>query len=149
QLVESLGAASTIKRFCLEGYASEKTERSFIGLLRSIYHSSRYNIYLSSTTELATKIFTIAVLWAGSYFVIQRQLSPGELMSFYALIGYFTGPASSLIGANKGVQDALIASDRLFEIIDLEIETNKLNKVRLSRELIGDIQFTNVTFRYG
>jgi ATP-binding cassette subfamily B protein len=65
QLVESLGAASTIKRFCLEGYASEKTERSFIGLLRSIYHSSRYNIFLSSTTELATKIFTIRCIVGG------------------------------------------------------------------------------------
>lgn len=81
--------------------------------------------------------------------MIQRQLSPGELLSFYALIGYFTGPASSLIGANKSMQDALIASDRLFEIIDLEIESDNLNKVKLNAELIGNIEFNNVTFRYG
>ncbi len=149
QLVESLNAVGTIKRFGLEGYANDKTESKFISLLRSIYKSSVYGIYISSGAEFVTRIFTIILLWAGSYYVIQRELSPGELLSFYALIGYFTGPASALIGANKSIQDALIASDRLFEIIDLEIESDNLNKVKLSAELIGDIQFNNATFRYG
>jgi ATP-binding cassette subfamily B protein len=50
-------------------------------------------------------------------------------MSFYALIGYFTGPASSLIGANKSVQDAMIAADRLFEIIDLDVEKIETGRI--------------------
>lgn len=149
QLVESLNAAGTIKRFGLEEYSNDRTENRFISLLRSIYKSTVYSIYIGSAAEFITRLFTIILLWAGSYFVIQRQLSPGELLSFYALIGYFTGPASSLIGANKSMQDALIASDRLFEIIDLEIESDNLNKVKLNSELIGDIQFNNITFRYG
>ena len=149
QLVESLNAAGTIKRFGLEAYANEKTENSFIRLLRSIYKSSVYGIYIGSGAEFTTRLFTIIVLWAGSYFVIQRALSPGELLSFYALIGYFTGPAASLIGSNKSIQDALIAADRLFEIIDLEVETSDANKVTLTPELIGDIQFSKVCFRYG
>ena len=46
------------------------------------------------------------------------------LFSFYTLIGYFTGPAASLIGANRTIQDVLIAADRLFEIMDLEMEND-------------------------
>ena len=149
QLVESLNAVGTIKRFGLERFANEKTESKFIGLLRSIYKSSIYGIYIGSSAEFVTRLFTIILLWSGSYFVLQRQLSPGELLSFYALIGYFTGPASSLIGANKSIQDALIAADRLFEIIDLEIENDNVHKVKLNAGLIGDIQFNNATFRYG
>ena len=76
-------------------------------------------------------------------------MSPGELLSFYALVGYFTGPATSLIGANKNIQDALIAADRLFEIIDLETESSNESKVDLSPELIGDIEIKNAHFRYG
>jgi ATP-binding cassette subfamily B protein len=109
QLVESLNAVGTIKRFGLEEYSNDKTESKFISLLRSIYKSSIYGIYIGTSAEFATRLFTIILLWAGSYFVIQRDLSPGELLSFYALIGYLTGPASSLIGANKSIQDALIA----------------------------------------
>lgn len=149
QLVESLNAIGTVKRFGLEEYANVKTENKFIQLLRSIYKSSTYGLYLGTTSEFFTRLFTIILLWAGSYFVINRELTPGELLSFYALIGYFTGPAASLIGANKNIQDALIAADRLFEIIDLEIESSNENKIALIPELIGDIHFNNVSFRYG
>lgn len=149
QLVESLNAAGTIKRFGLEEYANIKTENKFIVLLQSIYKSSIKGLYLGTSSEFITHLFTILILWAGSYFVINRELTPGELLSFYALTGYFTGPAASLLGANKSVQDALIAADRLFEIIDLETESSNENKVALTPDLIGDIEINNVHFRYG
>ncbi len=149
QLVESLNAVGTVKRFGLEEYANVRTENKFIQLLQSIYKSSIYGLYIGTSSDFVTKLFTILLLWAGSYFVINRELTPGELLSFYALIGYFTGPAASLIGANKSIQDALIAADRLFEIIDLETEAANENKVELTPGLIGDIHFNNVSFRYG
>ena len=149
QLVESLNAVGTIKRFRLEEYANNRTENRFIILLKTIYKTSIQGLYFSSTTDFFNKFLTIAILWSGSYFVINRELTPGELLSFYALIGYFTSPLASLIGANKSIQEAMIAADRLFEIIDLETESSDLNKVSLTPELIGDIQFNNVQFRYG
>jgi len=80
--------------------------------------------------------------------VLDRQITVGELMSFYAIIGYFMSPVASLIGANKQIQNALIAADRLFEIMDLEREEND-EKVILKKEKIGDITFKKVAFRYG
>ncbi len=149
QLVESLNAAGTIKRFGLEEYATIKTENRFIVLLKNIYTSSIKGLYIGTASDFVSKAFTIIILWTGGYFVINRELSPGELLSFYALIGYFTGPATALIGANKNIQDALISADRLFEIIDLETEFANENKIELTRELVGDICFNNVYFRYG
>ncbi len=55
---------------------------------------------------------------------------------------------AGLIGANKQIQNAMIAADRLFEIMDLEQEEST-EKMVLSKEKIGDIQFKNVNFRYG
>lgn len=149
QLVESLNAVGTIKRFGLETYTNEKTEDRFFNLLNSIYKSSIYSLYLGTGAEFFTRLFTIGLLWTGSYFVINRELSPGELLSFYALIGYFTGPASSLIGANKQIQEALIAADRLFEIIDLETETAGQHNIHLKPGQVDDIVFNNIHFRYG
>lgn len=116
---------------------------------KKLHKTGIYGLYIGNTSEFFTRLFTIILLWAGSYFVINRELSPGELLSFYALIGYFTGPAASLIGANRNMQDAVIAADRLFEIIDLETESSNENKVELTPGLVGDIHFNNVTFRYG
>ncbi len=149
QLVESLNVASTVKRMGLEEYSNEKTESRFIPLLNAIYRSSMYNLYITNSLEFTTRLFTIIILWTGSYFVIYRELTPGELLSFYALIGYFTGPAASLVGANKNMQDALIAADRLFEIIDLETESLDEKKIELTPELVQDINFNNVSFWYG
>lgn len=149
QLVESLNAVGTVKKFGLESFSNEKTESKFIALLRTIYKTGIYSLSIGNSVEFFTRLFTILLLWLGAYFVIQRELTPGELLSFYALVGYFTGPASSLIGANKSIQEALIAADRLFEIIDLETETNAESKVELTSDLVGDIQLQNIHFRYG
>jgi ATP-binding cassette subfamily B protein len=148
QLVESLQAVSTIKRFGLENFSNEKMEGKFIRLLETIFAAGTNAIRLGNINELISRLLTIVILWAGSYYVIQRQLTPGELLSFYTLIGYFTGPASTLIGMNRNMQDALVAADRLFEIMDLEREEN-LNKMELNRLMVSVIRFKNVSFRYG
>lgn len=148
QLVESLNTISTIKRFGLEEHANMKTESRFIRLLRTIYRSNLFNIYSGNVASFATSLLVVILLWTGAYMVVNRSLSAGELLSFYALIGYFTGPAMGIIGANKSMQDALIAADRLFEIMDLEQE-DSTHKIKLAPGTTGDIVFQDVGFRYG
>jgi ATP-binding cassette subfamily B protein len=148
QLVESLNAAGTIKRFGLEDFSNLKTETRFVSLLEIIYKSGLNAIFSSSSTGLVSQLITILVLWAGSGYAIGSQITPGELLSFYSIVGYFTGPVTSLIGFNRNLQDARIASDRLFEIFDLEIE-DESNKIELKPDMVNDIHFENVKFRYG
>jgi ATP-binding cassette, subfamily C, bacteriocin exporter len=148
QLVESLNSVATIKRFSLEESANMKTETKFVSLLKTIYKSSIVNINIGNASSFATSAMVIILLWSGSLFVIDRQLTPGELLSFYALAGYFTGPAMSLIGANKSMQDALIAADRLFEIMDLQQEERE-DKLVLQRDMAGDVIINDISFRYG
>ena len=148
QLVESLNAISTIKQFGLEGFANIKTETRFIRLLRSVYRSGINSVFSSNSTQFFSRLFTIILLWCGGYYVLDGLITPGELLSFYAIVGYFTGPVGQLIGMNKTIQDAMIASDRLFEIMDLDKEKEN-NRVNLMPELIGDIRFQDVKFRYG
>ena len=148
QLVESLNAVGTIKRFGLEDYANIKTETRFVNLLKMGYSSAMNGIFSGTASQTISRLFTIVLLWCGTFFVIDKEITPGELMSFYAIIGYFTGPISSLIGANKTIQNALIAADRLFEIMDLEREDGE-NKFKITADKVGDIAFKNVDFRYG
>ncbi|GAB1856812.1 peptidase domain-containing ABC transporter [Flavobacteriaceae bacterium MHTCC 0001] len=148
QLVESLNAVGTIKRFGLESFANIKTETRFISLLKIGYKSALNSVFSGTSSNTIAQLFTIILLWCGSYYVIEREITAGELMSFYAIIGYFTSPVAGLIGANKEIQNALIAADRLFEIMDLEREASG-NTMTLTPEAIGDITFKNVRFRYG
>ncbi|MDQ6828836.1 MAG: peptidase domain-containing ABC transporter [Gemmatimonadota bacterium] len=148
QFVESLNAASTIKRFGLEQHAGLRTETRVVRLLRVVYDAAIAAILSGGGTELVSRLATIALLWVGAALVLAQRLTPGQLMSCYALLAYLTGPVTSLIGANRAAQDALIAADRLFEIMDLERE-EQTPGVALSSDLIGDIRFHDVSFRYG
>ncbi|WP_400071536.1 peptidase domain-containing ABC transporter [Zobellia russellii] len=148
QLVESLNAVKTIKQFGVEDFANFKTEIRFTKLLKSIYSSGMNTIFSGNSTEFLSRLFTIVLLWSGSYFVIDQEITPGELLSFYALIGYFTGPFTSIVGMNKTIQNAMIASDRLFEIMDLEREAVE-NKMDITADDIGDIALRNIDFSYG
>lgn len=148
QLVESLNAVGTIKRFGLEEHTNLKTELRFVEMLKTVYRSGKNGMFSSLSSSMVSQLFTVVLLWFGAGYVLSNQITPGELLSFYAIIGYFTGPVASIIGFNKTLQDALIASDRLFEIMDLEQE-DETNKVELTHELIGDLRFQNVSFKYG
>jgi len=148
QLVESLNAAGTIKRFSLEGMANLKTETRFIGLLESVYKSGLNSIFASTSSGFLTQIITVIVLWIGTAYVLNTHITAGELLSFYALIGYFTGPVTGIINYNRTLQDARIAADRLFEIFDLDAEEDN-GKIDLVPDLVGDIYFEKVCFRYG
>lgn len=148
QLVESLNSVKTIKQFGLEDFANIKTETRFITLLKTIYKSGINSVFAGNSSEFLNRAFVIILLWTGSYFVIDQSITPGELLSFYAILGYFTSPAAQLVGMNKTIQNALIASDRLFEIMDLEREADD-DKIELRKDLIGDIRFENIKFSYG
>ena len=50
---------------------------------------------------------------------------------------------------NKTAQNALIAADRLFEIMDLEREDKVARTIQLEKENLSNITFKDVYFRYG
>ncbi|KPM33327.1 ABC-type bacteriocin transporter [Croceitalea dokdonensis DOKDO 023] len=148
QLVESLNSVGTIKRFGLEGFSNVKTETRFVRLLNTGYKSALNSIFSGTSSNTIAQVFVIVLLWAGSGFVIDKEITPGELLSFYAIVGYFTGPLMGLVSANKEIQNAMIAPDRLFEILDLEREEED-NKVAITPAKLGDIVFDKVCFSYG
>lgn len=149
QLVESLNSISTIKRFGIESFANLKTEMRFVHLLRNTYTSMYGAILANGGIEFISAGVTVAVLWAGSNFVIDQEITPGTLMVFYSLIGYILTPIGKLISSNQTIQDAMIAADRLFQIMDLECEQDESGKIVLEPEMVGDIKFEKVAFRYG
>ena len=148
QLVESINTAGTVKRFGLEEYEDIKTENRFVTYIKTVYKSSINALWANMGSSGISRLFTIILLWAGTFFVLDNIITSGELMSFYSLTSYFIGPIASLIGINRVYQDAKIAASRLFEIMDLDVEEVD-GKIRFSKGQVGDITFEHVDFRYG
>jgi ATP-binding cassette subfamily B protein len=147
QLVESIQGVATIRRFNVAESFNLKTKNSFIPLMRAFFSGGRNGILFGHITEGLTGLLIIVILWQGSSLVQDGILNTGELMSFYILTALFAMPVQSLIGANRSMQDALIAADRLFEITDLELENEAKGSIEEFPE--GDLVFNGVGFKYG
>ncbi|MFZ5989491.1 MAG: peptidase domain-containing ABC transporter [Bacillota bacterium] len=149
-LVESIKGIETVKAFNSETKTRVNTEKKLDKLMASTFKGSLIRISLSSLTGLTAGLGGILILWVGTYNIMEGRMSPGQLLAFNALLVYFLVPIRNLIDLQPLIQTAVVASSRLGEILDLEIEKNysKENKVHLT-SLKGDIEFKNVDFRYG
>lgn len=74
----------------------------------------------------------------------------GQLITYNSLLAYFLQPIQNLINLQPTLQTAIVAADRLGEILDLEAEKhNDEDKKIQPASLKGDIKFDRVSFRYG
>ena len=147
QLVESLNAQPVIRAFQLEEPMALRTETRLVRLLRPVWDAANSGLMVSSVAGFITQAYTIGLLWVGASQVLQAGLTAGQLMSCYTLAGFLAGPITALVGMNSAIREALIATDRLYEIIDLECEKDT-GTMELLPDQLGDIRFEDVTFKY-
>ena len=147
-MVETVSAISTLRGLGLEMVASKGAEHRLVRLLRPVYSVGRNAILSGAGSEAISRLATVALLWAGAALVLRQQLTAGQLMSLYALNAHLGVPIIALIGANRQIQDALIAVDRLFDVLDLEQEAD--SSVTIVPPVNQDgIHFDDVWFRFG
>ncbi len=148
-LVSSVTGISTVRSFGAQEAQNIRAEQGFVRLL-GLSRDATYQSMISSTASgVVSGLGMVGLLWLGSRLVLENVLSVGALMSFNTLLGYVMSSAGNLVGTQHTVQDALIAADRLFEILALETE-EALHKgsFSLASEDMNTVAFENVSFRY-
>lgn len=149
-LVESLNGIETVKAFNAEDESKLKTETRFIKLLKTILKMGKIETLRSALTGTVGTIGGIAILWIGSMHVIKGQLSIGQLLVFNSLLVYFIDPVKNLINLQPMMQMAIVASDRLGEILDLELEKDENDSKKMKpQSLSGCIEIKDLDFQYG
>lgn len=149
-LVESFNGIATVKAFNAEQEVNYQTEKRFVKLMRSSFKLGTINNIQSNIKSGIRLIFGVVILWIGGYECITGVLSVGQLLAFNSLLAYFLDPIENLINLQGEIQTAVVAAERLGEILDLELEKSiDENKKINASTLNGDIEFRNVDFRYG
>ena len=149
-LVESLNGIQTVKAYNAERKANRETEIKFVKLLKSIFDLSWVSNLQSSLKIFVELVGGVVILWVGSVCVIKGQITIGQLITFNSLLVYFLDPVKNLINLQPQMQTAVVAADRLGEILDLEAEKGENERKKLCPDsLSGDIVFKDISFRYG
>ena len=150
-IVESMNGIQTVKAFNSERKVQVDTEFKFVKLLKSIFSLSSIVNIQDALKMLVETVGGIVILWIGAYNVLRGNMTVGSLVSYNALLAYFLDPIKNLINLQPTLQTAMVASDRLGEILDLEIE-KQLDKERHKvspSSLKGNIVIHDISFRYG
>jgi ATP-binding cassette subfamily B protein len=149
-MVESLNGIQTVKAYNAERKANRETEIKFVRLLRSIFDLTWVSNLQSSLKTLVELVGGIIILWVGGVSVINGEMTIGALITFNSLLAYFLDPVKNLINLQPQMQTAVVAADRLGEILDLEAEKSEAEYRKLSPvSLAGEIEIKNLDFRYG
>src|SRR3989442_12440283 len=149
QMVETIGAIQTIKAFRAETRIQVRTEARFDEMLDAAFRSQLLAVHSTTVSSLMVGLSTLSLLWSGGHQVLAGTLTVGQLMAFHTMLGTILGPIERLANANQSIQDAIIAADRLGEILELEPEMYRQRANAIDCPLKGAIEFQDVTFRYG
>lgn len=156
---DQLASATTILE---EAIAGVRVVQSFT---RERYEIGRFRDSIETTFTLAMKrvrlsaLFgpvasflgfaaVVSIFWFGGHEVLRGNLTAGQLFMFLILTLTIAGSIGQFSGLWTGLQEALGATQRLFEILDIESDIADLPDAQILPGIDGRITFNHVTFAY-
>jgi ABC-type bacteriocin/lantibiotic exporter with double-glycine peptidase domain len=120
-----------------------------VKLAQNEFSLQKLGMAMSSIGLFVTGLSSIVILWYGGHRVIGGALTIGELMFFNTLLSYMLGPLERLASVNMELQDAMVAVDRLYQVMDIEAEQHDDRRKVAFDGLAQGIELRDVNFRYG
>lgn len=110
--------------------------------------SLRLSAILERTVQVLMAVMLAAVLWRGSYVVLQKQLTPGDLLVFMTYMRNALEPMRRLSNQVGQIAKATASGERVVELLEYEPEVRDLPKAKKAHPFFGAVRFENVTFGY-
>jgi len=148
-LVEDVSAVETIKAFGAERRRAEEAEQHLTSFAQSAFSLQKLSVSMGGLATIATATAGLAILWYGGHRVMEGKLTIGELMFFNSLLSYLLDPLERLASLNLRLQDALVAVDRLHQVLDIPAEQAHDARRVSFQGLKHGLELRNVSFRYG
>lgn len=144
---ESVDGIELVKATGTEEQILNKGKARFLQLAEAAWKNSVLSISQELLSGNVEQIGSVLILWCGFGMVLNGRMTLGTLLTFYALLAYFTEPIKNLAELQPTIQTAFVAADRLNDVLELQTENEQAEGENLKQ--IEEIRFENVDFRYG
>ncbi|MDR1043173.1 MAG: ABC transporter permease, partial [Clostridiales Family XIII bacterium] len=149
EVIEGLNGVETIKGNANEETELENIEREYIRSLRIAFREGMLSNVQGSISGVIGTVGNLVLMYFGVMQVIDNEITLGTLMAFMTLSEFFMDPVQRLVGLQLQIQEAQISMRRVSEILDYEQEQENKEQYQEFAGVSGDIEFKDVTFRYG
>ncbi|MCC7123234.1 MAG: ABC transporter ATP-binding protein [Acidobacteria bacterium] len=137
-----------VKAFGAEEREARKFEQSARSLYRSNMKVTRVLSVLPPIMELLGGFAIAGALWYGTREIAAGRLTAGEFTLFVAALLMMYGPVKKLSRVNANLQQAVAASERIFELLDIHTEVGERPDAQPLPPFQGGIAFEQVGFAY-
>jgi ATP-binding cassette, subfamily B, bacterial MsbA len=155
-------ALEQITHVAAEAFTGHRIVKAFGSEQRETNKFVRASQYFYRTTMKVTRVLSIlppmmefiggiafaAALWYGSKEISAGRLTTGEFTAFIVALFMMYGPAKKLSRVNASLQQAVAASERIFEMLDTHSEVAERVSAAPLPAFHDRIEFRDVQFAY-
>ena len=147
-LIETITGINTVKATSVENNFIRRYEEMLARLVKASFDVVNLANLANSIGTFLFSIFNLSILWVGAYYVMEGEISVGELIAFQMIAGQLIAPVMRLINQWQYFQQIRVSMDRLGDIMNEETEP-AFNPSRTTLpSLRGDIAMEKLAFSY-
>jgi ABC-type multidrug transport system fused ATPase/permease subunit len=157
-LHDNLAGVRQIKSFVREREEHARFNRVSDQLRHATLVVMRVWAIYSPSMSMFEAIGALLVLGFGAHAVLTGAMQIGDLVAFLMLTAFLYDPVSRLHQLNQLVQAGRAAGERVFEILDEQVEAGAVAEIAdpgtaitargYKARILGDIRYENVSFSY-
>ena len=148
QVEDSLLGVRVVKSFANEEIEERKFEEGNQGFLNIKKEMYRYMAGFQSTTRLFDGIMYIAVVVAGSLFMMEGSITAADLMAYLLYVVMLLNSVRRIVEFTEQFQRGMTGIERFIEVMDEEVEIQDAPDARELKHVKGEIIFDHASFRY-
>ncbi len=148
-LVEVMGGIQTIKAQNIELRSRWQWQTKYARYVSAGFKTAITSTTAGSISGFLNKLSGLLLLWVGTYLVLDKQLTLGELIAFRIIAGYTTQPLLRLVQLWQNFQETALSLERLSDILDTpqEVDENNINNITMPL-IEGHVKIENLTFSF-
>jgi HlyB family type I secretion system ABC transporter len=153
--IESIQAAGTLKSLGAQHQSRWKYENNFAAVANLEFKEAKFSQIAEIIVTMLDSFGDVAVMFLAGYFVMQGEMTIGEMVAFQIFANGVQGPVNALIGKWDEIMEVRIAIERMNDVLeknpefpDVDLDTKNVDEKIELPTLLGGISFKNVTFRY-
>lgn len=147
-LIETITGIRAVKSLAVEREFVRQYEEVLAKYVKSVFSVIQLANVAGSIGMFIQQGFNLAILWVGAYYVMEAEISVGELIAFQMIAGLLIAPVMRLVNMWQYFQQARVSMERLGDVMNEQPEP-AFNPSRTTLpSLQGEIIFDKVNFRY-
>ncbi|MEM6445402.1 MAG: ABC transporter ATP-binding protein [Cyanobacteria bacterium P01_D01_bin.123] len=145
---ESMSAIKVVQALSLHDMLESAFSKQNSKSLKEGAKAQKLAAGLERTVEILVAISTALVLWRGTILVIERSLTPGDLLVFISYLKTAFKPMRQLAKYTGQISKATASGERILDLLEISPEVSDRSTSSPAPAFRGHVWFDRVSFSY-